>query len=95
MQELNGTQEEEKQDVPLGFAQSPWNGDREWGQAASGDMFQIQGMRLGVWVFRNGGKSEDLKLAYLVYWLEQSVGFQEVPVGVKGYDKAMCREKGI
>ena len=52
-------------------------------------------MRLGVWVFRNGGKSEDLKLAYLVYWLEWSVGFQEVPVGVMGYDKAMCREKGI
>jgi hypothetical protein len=46
-------------------------------------------MRLGNWIWRKGGRGEDLQLAYLHSWLEWPEGSQRVPSEVGGWDKAM------
>ena len=49
-------------------------------------------MRLGDWFWRMEGY---LQLAYLFYWPELSVGSQGIPVGVGGWDKAMCETSEV
>lgn len=46
-------------------------------------------MRLGNWIWRNGGRGEDLQLAYLLPWLEKPEASKGMPSEVGRWDKAM------
>lgn len=52
------------------------------------------GMRLGDWTSRDGGRGEDVQLAYLLLWREWPVGSQRAPAGVGGCNKAVHRAWG-
>lgn len=43
----------------------------------------------GGWIGKNGGRGQDPQPAYLLSWLEWSVGSQEMPAGARASDNAM------
>ena len=62
----------------------PWKGHRELGETEAG---LLQSWEDRTW--RIGGRGDNLQLAYLLPWSERPEGSQEMPIGFRGWDKAM------
>lgn len=46
----------------------------------------IEGMRLGIWMWRRGGSGEGFLLAYLFTWPAQLVCSQRMAAGVRDWE---------